>query len=157
MLLTQTLIAMSAPQDDERSSKRQRLKKQIRSLFSSKSQASSRSTNLDVPNTNVPSTSASTSLAVSPAHSSSRVDLIVENVVMNPPSTLPGSMGIGELNSYASCIDQTLNQPARRSWPRNGRNRDYNLSTFRQHPKQSYAGNGNAKKYVLDPCVSPNT
>lgn len=105
-----TLIAMSAPQDDERFSKKQRLIQNFRSFFSSKSRASSKSRNLDAPderptNTNVPSTSAPTLSASPPAHSTSRVHLVPENIV-NPVSS---PIGIGELISYASCI--CIDQP----------------------------------------------
>ena len=102
LCLQEPAIDMSTPPDGEQSL-RKRLKQDLRSLFSSKSRASSRSSrNLDAPdarptNTSVPSTSTSAPLSVSPAHSTSRAHLGSEAVIVNPPSTVPGLTGIGEL------------------------------------------------------------
>ena len=132
------IITMSTPSNDERSLKK-RLKRKLRSLFPSKSTESSGSRNLDAQATqpiatNVPSTTASP-LSASPAHRTSRVDIVSENVILNPPSTLAGPLDTGELVQLMPRVLIERSTPARRSWTRYGRT-PHKLSTSRQNPRQ---------------------
>jgi hypothetical protein len=139
-------LTMSTP--DNKQSLRKQLKQKLRSTFSTKSR------NLDVPDAGPTGDSASTTPhSVSPAHNNSRVDLVQETDIVNPPSTVQGLTGIGELISYTWCFDQALKSP-RRSWIRYGRSCTYKLPTSRQYPRKFYVGNINWRRYVLDPCIS---
>ena len=56
----------------------------------------------DTTTNDVPSTSVSRPLPVSPAHRTSRADLVQSNVIVNQP----GRTGIGEHFGHAPCIDR---------------------------------------------------
>ena len=143
-------LTMSVPPDNKRSLRKQ-LKQKLRSAFSV-----TKSRNLDVPDAGPTSTSAAaTSHSVSPAHNNSRADLVQETVIVNPPSTVQGPTGIGELIGYGWCSDQALNP--RRSWIQCGNPCAYKLSTPRQYSRKSYIGDINRRRCVLDRCISPKS
>lgn len=145
-------LTMSTSPDKERLLGK-RFKQKLRSVFSSKSR------NLDMPDArptsaNVPSSATLTPLSVSSTHSdTSRVHLVQETDIVNPHSTVQGSMSIGALISYLSCFDQALDLPPR-SWIRCGRSCAYKLFASQRDPRKSCVENINGRRYVLDPCIS---